>query len=394
MRRTRHSLKRRAMEMVPGEGVEPSRHRWRQILSLLRLPFRHPGNSDAIILPNPGHRRKHPFCGRAALAVLAAQATLAVIAAEPTPLAEKVGSFDIEGAPGGISGISYKGGSNYVTVVDGGRGGMRPLTLVLDPLTGEPLDATLGERIPCQGTHDLEGVAYVAGNDETWASDEWFQTICSYSATGAVIRSAAIPERFKKPLYLMGFESLSIAESGLEMWTANEDTLPVDGKPSSQENGATVRLLKFVRDSLDAEWRAVAEYPYLTDKVAGGNFFDVQRSGISGLAALGGGKVIVLEREMSRGSGIPRFRMRLYLADTNKASDVSAVDSLVDAGATFADKRLLYQTKGLAMYEGITLGPKLADGSRLLVVIADAGEGGFARILVLRLHATVTASTP
>lgn len=29
--------------MVPKEGVEPSCHHWRQILSLVRLPFRHFG---------------------------------------------------------------------------------------------------------------------------------------------------------------------------------------------------------------------------------------------------------------------------------------------------------------------------------------------------------------
>ena len=33
--------------MVPGEGVEPSRCRHRQILSLLRMPFRHPGTDGA-----------------------------------------------------------------------------------------------------------------------------------------------------------------------------------------------------------------------------------------------------------------------------------------------------------------------------------------------------------
>ena len=30
-------------ELVPKEGVEPSCHCWRQILSLVRLPFRHFG---------------------------------------------------------------------------------------------------------------------------------------------------------------------------------------------------------------------------------------------------------------------------------------------------------------------------------------------------------------
>ncbi len=29
--------------MVPEEGLEPSCHHWRQILSLVRLPFRHSG---------------------------------------------------------------------------------------------------------------------------------------------------------------------------------------------------------------------------------------------------------------------------------------------------------------------------------------------------------------
>ena len=33
--------------MVPGEGVEPSHPLGRQILSLLRLPFRHPGLDGA-----------------------------------------------------------------------------------------------------------------------------------------------------------------------------------------------------------------------------------------------------------------------------------------------------------------------------------------------------------
>ena len=33
--------------MVPGEGVEPSHPFGRQILSLLRLPFRHPGKDGA-----------------------------------------------------------------------------------------------------------------------------------------------------------------------------------------------------------------------------------------------------------------------------------------------------------------------------------------------------------
>ena len=33
-------------KMVPKVGLEPTRHHWRQILSLVRLPFRHFGNRE------------------------------------------------------------------------------------------------------------------------------------------------------------------------------------------------------------------------------------------------------------------------------------------------------------------------------------------------------------
>ena len=39
--------------MVPGEGVEPSHPYGRQILSLLRLPFRHPGSDGTRGWANP-----------------------------------------------------------------------------------------------------------------------------------------------------------------------------------------------------------------------------------------------------------------------------------------------------------------------------------------------------
>ena len=34
--------------MVPEAGLEPAQYRYRQILSLVRLPFRHSGNRIAI----------------------------------------------------------------------------------------------------------------------------------------------------------------------------------------------------------------------------------------------------------------------------------------------------------------------------------------------------------
>ena len=46
-RKAKNPNKIGAFVMVPGEGVEPSHPLGRQILSLLRLPFRHPGRDGA-----------------------------------------------------------------------------------------------------------------------------------------------------------------------------------------------------------------------------------------------------------------------------------------------------------------------------------------------------------
>ena len=44
--------------MVPKVGLEPTRHHWRQILSLVRLPFRHFGNRDVPAGRSARHRQR------------------------------------------------------------------------------------------------------------------------------------------------------------------------------------------------------------------------------------------------------------------------------------------------------------------------------------------------
>ena len=48
--------------MVPKVGLEPTRHHWRQILSLVRLPFRHFGTSGKRgQIQYSGFRKKSSF---------------------------------------------------------------------------------------------------------------------------------------------------------------------------------------------------------------------------------------------------------------------------------------------------------------------------------------------
>ncbi len=58
--------------------------------------------------------------------------------------------------------------------------------------------------------------------------------------------------------------------------------------------------------------------------------------------------------------------------------------SLGDAGFVPVRKRLLYAAKtGSAMYEGLSLGPALADGRRLLLLVSDGDDEASEMLLSL-----------
>ena len=47
---------------------------------------------------------------------------------------------------------------------------------------------------------------------------------------------------------------------------------------------------------------------------------------------------------------------------------------------------MLFETTGLSMYEGLCLGPKLSDGTRLLVMVSDGEKKAFRSVMTLRLY--------
>ena len=116
------------------------------------------------------------------------------------------------------------------------------------------------------------------------------------------------------------------------------------------------------------------------------------RSGVSALIALDDGRLLVLERALvGAPSGMGIFRIRIYLADPSGATDVSGFDTGL-AGRTDwtpAIKTLLWEhTFGLPVsnFEGMALGPRLADGTRSLLLVADNGGGTWQSIYALAVR--------
>ena len=250
-------------------------------------------------------------------------------------------------------------------------------------------------RMMCrvEGTVDVEGLVRDPLDGSAWLADERAGTITQHDpATGRMLAGRVqMPETMKDIYRDSGLESLTISRDGLTMWPCTEEALKTDGARASRENGTDVRLTRFARSSAAANWKAIGQWVYRTDSVAGRPWYgkkrrNLSRSGISELCLLDDGTLLVLEREFSVVM-IPRLRCRIYETDLTGAEDVCGRKSLLDGGKapTLVEKRLLHEVTGLAMYEGMCIGPTLTDGSRLLVLVSDGDMRTLQSVLTLRL---------
>ena len=315
----------------------------------------------------------------------------------------------------GLSGLTHVADDAYYAVRDSG-GALFALTIGVDRATGMPTNGVVTGQTALAGRGDLECVAWDRARRWVWVGDEDDGSIRAFDpATGAERARAAVPAVFDAFRYNRSFEALTLRPDGLEMWACNEEALcrreaegrtakkaaPVrattpdvdDGPRATRAHGTRVRLQRFTRPAPEAAWTAAGQWMYVTDSVGGGDFAGKSRCGVSGLLCLSDGTLLVLEREMSikKGKVLPSFRCRIYAIDFNHADDVADVVALKGtARRPVAKRRLFGAYTGLAMYEGICLGPALADGSRSVLLISDGDDGAANRILAFRLVPAVT----
>ena len=97
------------------------------------------------------------------------------------------------------------------------------------------------------------------------------------------------------------------------------------------------------------------------------------------------GRLLMLECEKATYKDEQAFCMAIYELDVTKAYNVSLQSTLVGASIKPVAKRLVFSAlTGTAMYEGLTQGPTLSDGSRTLIFVSDGEKGAAKRILTLR----------
>ena len=179
-----------------------------------------------------------------------------------------------------------------------------------------------------------------------------------------------------------GFEGLSFTPSGDTAWFATEAALVQDGpEPAVGTPGGPIRLTQFATHS-GQPFRQIAYVPDAipaAPKVAGITLpaaitpEALADNGISEIWMASETGMLVLERAYARGVG---NSLRLYWIDTENATDVLDMPTLVGAKFKPADKKLLldFATAGLPRLdntEGMTRGPTLPNGNPTLVFVSD-----------------------
>lgn len=279
---------------------------------------------------------------------------------------------------GEYSGIARVEGNTYAVVHDkGAGGGLHTFNIELDG-SGYPVLVTESEFEANSGQaagRDNEDVVYVPSRGTLFVSSEGDQSIREYGLDGFPTGvSLEIPADMGishiKPN--AGFEPLAYDSSNGYFWTTTESPL----KDESLGEGM-YRIQRFSDKSLapDARYLYLSGTAVVPDaKVAAASAYVC---GIAAMTALPDGRLVVLEREVYVPGGsilekaLGAFtRMSLYV-----------IDPLHDTSGILRKQlltRFYTQALNLANFEGMTLGPALADGSRTLLLIADSqgGKGG------------------
>lgn len=273
--------------------------------------------------------------------------------------------------PGNYSGIAWLGGDRYAVVDDKSpTAGFRPFTIQLDSLTGDILSVRADSFVTSyQPNRDEEGICYVPHTNTVFVSSESDGQIIEYALDGQLTgRHLNIPEVFADIYSNRGFEALTYNAVTHRFWTTTENSLKCDGqKPNIRRTIANRLRLQSFGDDL----QPLQQYWYVTDSITSEGPENKCTLGVSGLAALDDGRIVVLERQIRRTStGIgSSVRVRLYLVTPDACQPNEEVDKQL-----LADFRTAVNLtrRNFANYEGLCVGPRLADGRQVLILVADS----------------------
>ena len=273
---------------------------------------------------------------------------------------------------GNYSGLTWLGGNSYAVVSDKAeRSGFFIFHIQLDSITGDIRNITSdGFRASSDGNHDEEGIAFFPKDSTIFISREADNSILEYDLHGQLTgRRLKVPSIFNGSTAQYGFEALTYNKKTHLFWTTSESTLRCDGAQANPQNQVCNRLLP------------QTEYAYRMDSPKTKKNASNYAMGVPALTALNDGRLLVLEREFLVTQGkLGSFVInKIYCVNPNVGIPVSP-NTALQSDSPYLAKTLIAEWKttlslfcqDLANYEGMCLGPQLANGSQVLVLCADS----------------------
>ena len=326
-------------------------------------------------------------------------------------------------AAGNYSGIAHLHDDIYAVVSDKSDSALYfNFRIQLNPKTGElekvenlgfteRTDGTLNDGKPWLGQEkgfDHEAIVKVSDSTLVIASEGYCRLkeypILPTSADAAKVGypqnlwESRWPSSDFYPNY--NFESLAFDSIRQYLWTIPESTFRKDGQPATPQNGLANQLCLMRLDwgkmkenrnkeeyseqvSSKKDSRYMTTYAYQMDKPSTHKKADIYVMGVSELCVLPDGLLLVLERE----AFIPKIKIgafckcKLYLVNPLNSEEFSMKEKF-SSDTPFLKKRLLTEWKtGLSLskrsfanYEGMCLGPKLEDGSQVIILLSDSQD--------------------
>jgi hypothetical protein len=233
---------------------------------------------------------------------------------------------------------------------------------------------------------DIESIRFDPNDDSIWYSSEGNRPfgmspfVKHADRAGAHPVNLPLPEMFRTspktetgPRDNLSFEGLTFAPDGRSLWVAMEAPLYQDGPLPTPASGAVSRVTHYARDGV-----VLGQYAYPIDPIpAAPGAGKAADNGVSEMLAVNDHTFLMLERSgVQAASGKYTNYIRLYEIDVSGATDIRGDKSLIGAAYTPVSKHLVLNlnTLGLARLdnlEGLSWGPRLANGDDSLVLVSD-----------------------
>jgi hypothetical protein len=288
-------------------------------------------------------------------------------------------------------------------------------TIQFKTSTGAAYNGLTPDRLPDPGASksnlgrslDPEGFV-LAPNGNFYVSDEYGPSVLEFSPSGQFIRAFTtpaniLPKQSNGTLNYTdgrttittgrqdnrGFEGLTISPDGKTLYGMLQDPLVNEGSGNDGRNSRNVRIVAFDTTTGASTKQVIYQLQTSTDP----NVRQGRNLGISSLTAINDHEFLVMERDNQAigvdnptGTNSAAATKQVFKIDITGATDVSnislagtdtlpnTVTPVTKSATPFLDIAAALRTAGKPLpekFEGLTIGPKLSDGSYALIIGTD-----------------------